>query len=489
MKNKKKFLNYVLLFLVIFSGFFANAEKIWAESENDSVVSATKIYGLMPSDNEDGCGKGSSLSSSDRFGGAIPPRDTLTINPLPELPTSEPTITAKIDPLAVKMEWSHRARDALPDPGYLNSAAVYFYDFKVVSVTATDIVISFKTKNTGILLDKVGLIVSVDGLCYQIYDPLTGGLSKSSFLGSTFSLAKYQLAVSAGKSYKIQPFAHAGSGTTYYGSKTIVSAPKDGSKDFDTQLPKIINPKITVSGNGAELSFRIDQSTTPIKAARVGMELYDANKNKIGSGLDDVSYTGNFAASYRTLKYYGTLNPGDYYMRGYEIVDGQTQWTDFLSFTIKEGQSTEDKVADFLADSRWKDGASWSSSKKPILNPSHNSKGCCGAVDDFTYYVFKQFNNQGSAQNWSLENLRQYDSVYIERIDDGSKSPHHIVILEILDNGKLKTFDASGSNGRTYVSSTRWSIRDGKLILTQVDRSGSTFEQTWKFVYSHHHPK
>lgn len=122
---------------------------------------------------------------------------------------------------------------------------------------------------------------------------------------------------------------------------------------------------------------------------------------------------------------------------------------------VAKSNSYTQKMNAFISDSRWKNGASWSASKSPILS-SYSSKGCCAYAADFAKYVFNNNSPRGGVRFSNPSEIRSGDILYV------SGSSHWIVVLERNGNS-LRTAEGNWGN-KVVISSTAYTVNGNTLM-------------------------
>lgn len=123
--------------------------------------------------------------------------------------------------------------------------------------------------------------------------------------------------------------------------------------------------------------------------------------------------------------------------------------------------SYNSKVNSFLSDSRFKNGASWSASKKPTLS-SYGSTGCCAYAADFVKYVFGSSSPRGGKAFYNPSEIRAGDVIYV------SGGSHWFVVISRSGNS-LKVAEGNWG-GKVVVSNGTYTVSGNKLL-----RNGSVF--------------
>lgn len=119
------------------------------------------------------------------------------------------------------------------------------------------------------------------------------------------------------------------------------------------------------------------------------------------------------------------------------------------------------KVNAFLADSRFKNGASWSAKKTPVLT-NYSSSGCCAYAADFVKYVFGKNNPRSGTAFYNVNEIRAGDVIYV------TGSSHWFVVISRTGNS-LKTAEGNWG-GKVVVSDGTYTIVNNRLY-----RKGSPF--------------
>ncbi len=114
----------------------------------------------------------------------------------------------------------------------------------------------------------------------------------------------------------------------------------------------------------------------------------------------------------------------------------------------------EKKVQAFLADSRWKNGAKWSSSQRPKLS-SYSASGCCAYAVDFCKYVFGKNSYSSGKKFTNPKEIKAGDVIKV------TNSQHWFVVLERNGN-KLKTAEGNW-DGKVVVSNGTYTISGNQL--------------------------
>ena len=116
----------------------------------------------------------------------------------------------------------------------------------------------------------------------------------------------------------------------------------------------------------------------------------------------------------------------------------------------------EEKVAAFLADSKYKHGLTWADGKTPNIS-GWKSWGCCAYCADFVAYVY------GSKKSaWTTKDFYKYTDINdIKKGDVVHITGHWLVVLDRNGNS-LKTAEGNFDD-KVRVTSNGWSIKDGKL--------------------------
>jgi uncharacterized protein YjdB len=112
------------------------------------------------------------------------------------------------------------------------------------------------------------------------------------------------------------------------------------------------------------------------------------------------------------------------------------------------------KVNTFINDYYYRNGASWSASKKPMLS-NYGSSGCCAYAADFVKYVFGKSSPRSGRAFYSASQIKAGDVVRV------SNSQHWFVVLERNGN-TLKTAEGNWG-GRVVVSNGTYTIVNGQL--------------------------
>lgn len=129
--------------------------------------------------------------------------------------------------------------------------------------------------------------------------------------------------------------------------------------------------------------------------------------------------------------------------------------------TNSGSSSYNSKVNSFLSDSRFRNGASWSSSKRPNLS-SYNGKGCCAYAADFVKYVFGNNSPRGGKAFYNPSEIRAGDVIYV------SNSSHWFVVISRSGNS-LKVAEGNWG-GKVVVSNGTYTVSGNRLL-----RNGSVF--------------
>ncbi len=129
--------------------------------------------------------------------------------------------------------------------------------------------------------------------------------------------------------------------------------------------------------------------------------------------------------------------------------------------TSSSSSSYNSKVNAFLSDSRFKNGASWSASKTPVLS-SYGSSGCCAYAADFVKYVFGSSSPRGGKAFYNPSEIRAGDVIYV------SGGSHWFVVISRSGN-TLKTAEGNWG-GKVVVSNGTYTVSGNKLL-----RNGSVF--------------
>ncbi|MBQ8526266.1 MAG: Ig domain-containing protein [Clostridia bacterium] len=125
------------------------------------------------------------------------------------------------------------------------------------------------------------------------------------------------------------------------------------------------------------------------------------------------------------------------------------------------GSSYSQKVNSFLNDSRFRNGASWAASKRPVLS-GYSCSGCCAYAADFVKYVFGKSSPRSGSAFYSASAIRAGDIIQV------TGSQHWLVVLERSGN-TLKTAEGNWG-GRVVVSNGTYTVKNGQLY-----RNGSKF--------------
>lgn len=126
------------------------------------------------------------------------------------------------------------------------------------------------------------------------------------------------------------------------------------------------------------------------------------------------------------------------------------------------------KVKAFLNTSNWKNGAAWSSSKKPVKS-SWNGKGCCAYTADFCYYVYGNGNPNKNAYVTNISNIQTGDILYF------SQKPHFLVVLQ--RNGNQLITAEGNASGKVCVSNCKYTI-SGNTIYQFGSKYSTTVRVT-----------
>jgi len=119
------------------------------------------------------------------------------------------------------------------------------------------------------------------------------------------------------------------------------------------------------------------------------------------------------------------------------------------------------KMNSFISQSAYRNGASWSASKKPKLS-SYGSSGCAAYAADFVKYVFGKASPRGGSAFYSASGIKAGDVIIV------SGSTHWFVVLERNGN-RLKTAEGNWS-GKVVVSDGTYTVVNGQLC-----RNGKKF--------------
>lgn len=150
--------------------------------------------------------------------------------------------------------------------------------------------------------------------------------------------------------------------------------------------------------------------------------------------------------------------------------DSKTAFKDLSSSnTGSSASSTYDqKVSAFLNDSRWRNGASYNSSRRPYIS-SYSSSGCCAYCADFVQYVYGKSLNAGS-KFYNPSEIKSGDVIKV----DGSQ--HWFVVL-YRNGNQLITAEGNWTGGCVCYSTSSYTVSGNTLM-----RNGNKF-RTFSFGY------
>lgn len=305
-------------------------------------------------------------------------------------------------------------------------------------------------------------------------------------------MSDYDIPIKSNHTYAIK-FVFSTSSNSLYHNKTIytITTPP-ASHSFEkaerySGLYPSINSSFINTTNGIRLFYSIEEGS--LKTTGYGYLLYQDGEYLGSLYKGNVNSYDSLEISFNLYDKFGVLKKGNYEAKPYVIANENIVcYGRKISFVVGSDSYLDAKLKQFLNDSRWRDGADWSDpfdpdGRRSYLNPEHRSWACCAAVDDLTFYVFGQFNYDGT-KTFDIRNLSRFDSVYLEHTnEDGSITPHHLVILDVLSDGCLYTFDANSK--RTYVSTDRWTVDYQKGVF-YLHKEAYVME--WEFIYCRHHP-
>ena len=247
------------------------------------------------------------------------------------------------------------------------------------------------------------------------------------------------------------------------------------------------NPTITVkavsdiTSSDAQLNATIS-NPSKVKINKVGFVLYDANNKQIAQKYDNYNKnTASFKAWFNLNKYYGTLKADTTYKYAFFITTANgTITTSIKSFKTEKAVALSTKVANFVKDSRWKNGISWPQ-RSPKLS-KWSSKGCCAYAADFCKYVY--------GYNWATSSSRFKKYTSVNNIKTGDiihTKGHWFVVLSRVGN---KLYTAEGSyDSKTRVSTTKpgYYIENGKLYMSWYNSNKTTLKyKAMTFQYGYH---
>ena len=135
-----------------------------------------------------------------------------------------------------------------------------------------------------------------------------------------------------------------------------------------------------------------------------------------------------------------------------------------LNIVRRGGQvnsSYDSKVNAFKNESKFRNGASWSASKRPTLVASNLGSGCNAYARDFVKYVFDKQLNEGQTFG-SVNEIRNGDVLKVVN------SQHWIVVL-YRNGNRLSTAEGNWS-GRVVISDSTYTIQNNRLY-----RNGKPF--------------
>ncbi|MDO5409429.1 MAG: hypothetical protein Q4F21_03135 [Lachnospiraceae bacterium] len=113
------------------------------------------------------------------------------------------------------------------------------------------------------------------------------------------------------------------------------------------------------------------------------------------------------------------------------------------------------KVATFINDSRWRNGAYYGGSRRPYIS-SYNGIGCCAYAADFIKYVYSYDSfGRGIAYNNPSE-IRTGDVLKVVN------SQHWIVVLS-RNGDSLRTAEGNWTNGTVCISDTAYKVKNSTL--------------------------
>lgn len=113
------------------------------------------------------------------------------------------------------------------------------------------------------------------------------------------------------------------------------------------------------------------------------------------------------------------------------------------------------KVSEFLSKSQYKNGATWGSTKTPLLS-SYSCKGCCAYAADFVKYVFNKNTPRGGTYFTNMNDIKAGDVIVLN-------NPHWFVVLERYSDGRLKVAEGNVNNGKVRISDNVYKIQNGQL--------------------------
>ena len=109
----------------------------------------------------------------------------------------------------------------------------------------------------------------------------------------------------------------------------------------------------------------------------------------------------------------GTL----YYYIEIDSVDGRSGWTGEYSINVVNNgwshtPSVQDKINEFLSDSRWMEGKSWGYYQRPKVS-GYGSIGCCAYAADWAKQIFGKNSPRDGAVYYSSGDIREGDIIYV----------------------------------------------------------------------------
>lgn len=119
------------------------------------------------------------------------------------------------------------------------------------------------------------------------------------------------------------------------------------------------------------------------------------------------------------------------------------------------------KVNAFLSDSRFKNGASWGSSKRPVLS-SYSCTGCCAYAADFAKYVFGKSSPTSGTKFTNPSEIKAGDVIKV--LD----SQHWFVVIS--RNGSSLKVAEGNWGGKVVVSNGTYTVKNNTLY-----RNGKKF--------------
>lgn len=339
-------------------------------------------------------------------------------------------------------------------------------------ISTADARINATVKNpSGLKIEKVGFVISINGKNYDCYDVLNNTWKE---IGASFSVSTYLnkfhngVRLAAGTNYQYYFYVKLSNKSTYSSSTSSFTT------KADTVAPSISLRDVTnLSYTDAHINARINNPSR-IKINKVGFYITNMTTGTIKVGSYNANYNLATADEYFSMSKYGiTLEPAtQYYYVFYIETDAYGRASKSGYFTTPALQNntpssltTNEKILSFISDSRWMNGAHWHG-RTPIIS-NYSSAGCTAYVADFCKYVYGYdfVNNDHFDKIYEITALKEGDIVYFrwDINNEYNKGGDHWIAIIGREGNDLEVAEG-GMKGPVNISHNYW-IKDGKLWM------------------------